>query len=144
MSQIYCPSRQDHHGNFAPLRCRMAGLVYNDNYRQNVHPFIQKPNPSLVQNSTGNLKAPYSGASFFYLGIHQFIQNSLFWASLDIYFERILGAFANCLKVLVRGRLGEPLRQVELFGMQNTLERYVAEGLAVSRRLVVHNRDDRF
>jgi hypothetical protein len=44
----------------------------------------------------------------------------------------------------VRGRLGEPLRQLELFGMQNTLEGYVAEGLAVSLLLVVYGREVRF
>jgi hypothetical protein len=86
----------------------------------------------------------YLQAGLFNLGTPQFIQHGLFWVCLHIYFERILGAFANCLKVLARGRLGEPLRQVELFGMQNTLERYVAEGLAVSRLLVVHNREVRF
>jgi hypothetical protein len=45
---------------------------------------------------------------------------------------------------IVGGRLGEPLRPVELLGMKNTLERYVAAGLAVSRLLVVHNGEARF
>jgi hypothetical protein len=85
-----------------------------------------------------------SRAGLFNLVFPQFIQNRLFWVRLQIYFGRILGAYANCRKVLVRGRLGGPLQPVELFGMQNTLERYVAEGLAVSRLLVVHNGEVRF
>jgi hypothetical protein len=83
-------------------------------------------------------------ASLFNLGFPQFIQNSLFLGSPSDLFWAHFGPSCKLPRSPVQGRLGEPLCQVELFYMQNTLERYVAEGLAVHRLLVVQNREVRF